>query len=309
MSNRPKNFKKGKHPSPAAIKQAEKTMTAGMLYKSGCTPDEYAAIYDEFSHAEACGANIDMPTLFEMLSEMMGEDMSSVFAKENKDLLRALDESEELFENDNPKFVMGKKAQVPKPAEGFNNKTLTLRIQLDGMKKPPLYREVKVAGNIRFSTLHSIIQIAMGWENDHLHDFTTKDGKKIGIPYDDNFDTLDYNEDDLFISTYLNSVGSKIYYEYDFGDGWEHTISVVDIEDGAIAHPQVIKSKGGKVVEDCGGIWGLQTLRDIVASKGRLTSDDKDRLEWMGCDNRAQLAAMVTAEPNLDEINKRLANI
>lgn len=280
-----------------------------MLYKTGCTPLEYAATYMQLSQAEAAGEEIPVPGFFELLADLSG-DPSSV------DELRHAFEAatpEELLGTVNDDdahilkpFVSASGPASPPPAEGFDSKTITLRIQLDGMKKPPLYRVVKVPGGISFAALHSIIRIVMGWEGGHLHAFRTPNGTSIGhIDEEDDMNYMD--EDYTFISSYLNSVGTKLKYEYDFGDGWEHTIKVEAIDDTPSEHPVLIKTKGGQVVEDCGGIWGLQELRDIVASTGRISADAREQMEWLGAANRVELAAMVTAEIDIDEVNEELA--
>lgn len=38
--------------------------------------------------------------------------------------------------------------------------------------KPPIWRQVLVDGSINLYELHEIIQIAMGWTDSHLHQFT-----------------------------------------------------------------------------------------------------------------------------------------
>ena len=46
------------------------------------------------------------------------------------------------------------------------------KIQLKGVKKPPVYRVVVVNDDITFHQFHEIIQIRMGWLNSHLYQFS-----------------------------------------------------------------------------------------------------------------------------------------
>ncbi len=55
----------------------------------------------------------------------------------------------------------------------------------------------------------------MGWENEHLHAFRTKER---GIEEDE--------ELELAIGDLLEKEGSALTYEYDFGDGWVHKITL-----------------------------------------------------------------------------------
>lgn len=317
MSNRPKNSRTGKGKKTSAqakgnapsAKEAETYLVAGMLYRLGCNPLEYVKLYSSFAEVEEAGEQIAIPTLFELLEELSGqkgfaEKVAQTFMASNDDDFNPEPKLHIL----SPSFIDDDDDPVaaPEPDGEMADKTLTLRIQLDGMKKPPLYRIVKVKGDISFAELHSVIQTVMGWDGSHLHSFSAQE-YTIGPADDDDFGMIDLDEDETRISSFLNEVGAKAKYEYDFGDGWEHTIKVEAIEDGAIEHPLLIKTKGGQVVEDCGGIWGLQELRDIVASKGRLSEEDRNRMEWMDASSRADLAKQVTAEPDIDSINSRLS--
>lgn len=38
--------------------------------------------------------------------------------------------------------------------------------------KPPIWRRIIIPGNITFTRLHYIIQIAMGWQDEHLYEFS-----------------------------------------------------------------------------------------------------------------------------------------
>ncbi|MGQ9847911.1 MAG: plasmid pRiA4b ORF-3 family protein, partial [Bacteroidales bacterium] len=49
--------------------------------------------------------------------------------------------------------------------------------------RPMIWRRILVSGDTNLSDLHDILQMVMGWENDHLHEF--KIDRKI---YDDSDD-------------------------------------------------------------------------------------------------------------------------
>ena len=48
--------------------------------------------------------------------------------------------------------------------------TYQIKVTLRGIK-PPIWRRLRVPGNIRLVRLHEVLQIAMGWSNSHLHLF------------------------------------------------------------------------------------------------------------------------------------------
>ncbi|MBF0477705.1 MAG: plasmid pRiA4b ORF-3 family protein, partial [Deltaproteobacteria bacterium] len=41
--------------------------------------------------------------------------------------------------------------------------------------KPPIWRRLEVRSDTDLEMLHNILQIAMGWSNDHLHEFVIDD--------------------------------------------------------------------------------------------------------------------------------------
>ena len=55
-------------------------------------------------------------------------------------------------------------------------KIYQLKIHLEpNYLKPPIWRRVLVKSDITFYELHQIIQVAMGWTNAHLWDFSYGD--------------------------------------------------------------------------------------------------------------------------------------
>ena len=57
------------------------------------------------------------------------------------------------------------------PIADAAEKTLVLKIQMKGVTKPPMWREVEIPANYNFEELHEVIQIVTGLENCHLWQF------------------------------------------------------------------------------------------------------------------------------------------
>jgi len=57
--------------------------------------------------------------------------------------------------------------------------------------KPPIWRRLRVPGEANLGWLHAVTQVAMGWTNSHLHQFTSG-----GTVYSDPGFDLDEFEDD-----------------------------------------------------------------------------------------------------------------
>jgi hypothetical protein len=49
-----------------------------------------------------------------------------------------------------------------------------LKVTLEDIK-PPIWRRILVTGNTTLSKLHRILQVVMGWDDYHLHQFIIND--------------------------------------------------------------------------------------------------------------------------------------
>jgi Plasmid pRiA4b ORF-3-like protein len=146
--------------------------------------------------------------------------------------------------------------------------------------EPPIWRRIVVSGQISLFRLHRMLQVVMGWENYHLHQFivgTTRYGEP-DPEYEDDM------KDDrrVRLQKIAREKGFSFIYEYDFGDGWRHVITVERIElltqdmyvprclDGARACPP----------EDCGGIGGYEHL--LTALRDPRHPEHKEMRAWAG---------------------------
>ncbi|MBP3701453.1 MAG: plasmid pRiA4b ORF-3 family protein [Lachnospiraceae bacterium] len=131
---------------------------------------------------------------------------------------------------------------------------------------PPIWRRVLVPMQISFENLHEIIQEVFGWTNSHLAVFEV-DGcwlechQPVSPGGDDEED--DYSDGDTrdALEGWIGE-GDTFRYIYDFGDDWTHVIKVEKIVEYDKRYPTVIKSKGPNMLEDCGGIWGFEEMRE-----------------------------------------------
>jgi Plasmid pRiA4b ORF-3-like protein len=90
---------------------------------------------------------------------------------------------------------------------------------------PPIWRRIQVWEDTTLSQLHQILQIVMGWEDCHLHEFMI--GRRLySIPDvdDDLYERKVVDERRHRLLTLLPRVGTVFQYLYDFGDSWHHDI-------------------------------------------------------------------------------------
>lgn len=172
-----------------------------------------------------------------------------------------------------------------------------IKVTLAGLK-PPVWRRLLVPSEITLDRLHDVIQIAMGWEDDHLHQF------KLGAAVYSDSRMLGagrvQKERAVRLSLVAPGLRSKLKYEYDFGDGWEHDILVEAIHppEPDKHYPVCVAGERACPPEDCGGVWGYVAKLEALQDPG--DPDHEDVVDWMG-------EGFDPEEFDLDEVNKRLA--
>jgi Plasmid pRiA4b ORF-3-like protein len=140
---------------------------------------------------------------------------------------------------------------------------LRMRVELDG-SEPLIWRQLEVDGQVSLDQLHVVLQEAMGWEGGHLHEFRTerKGSKRLDQA--------------------VRVPGDQLAYEYDFGDGWRHVLTVEEVRLREPAEPVAVVLDGGRACppEDVGGIF---TYNEVVrALEGQQADADLDEvLEWL----------------------------
>ena len=143
--------------------------------------------------------------------------------------------------------------------------TCEIRIDLDDVM-PPIWRTLLVPADIGLDHLHYIVQTAMGWTNSHLHEFRKgKDRYGPPNPDDQDFGEPAEDEGEFCIAELLNRPKAKISYEYDFGDGWSHTITLLRIIPEPCLVPRCLDGARACPPEDCGGPGGYANLLEILA--------------------------------------------
>jgi len=149
--------------------------------------------------------------------------------------------------------------------------------------KPPIWRRVLITSDRVFADLHVVIQLAMGWENSHLHDFSIGHGSRIGdVEFDDGFGDEMLDETETRLDRIFTREKQKVTYTYDFGDSWEHIILLEKILpfDAKTPIPQCVKGKRACPPEDCGGIWGYEEFLAAISDPSH--PDHEGMRDWIG---------------------------
>nr|MBP7908442.1 plasmid pRiA4b ORF-3 family protein [Pseudomonadales bacterium] len=157
---------------------------------------------------------------------------------------------------------------------------LQLRIELDSVR-PRVWRVIQVPESIPMERLHRVIQIAMGWQETHLHEFII--GKlRYGTP-DPEFDAPGsvISEKGVALAKALGS-GRRFRYTYDFGDDWGHTLTVEERGAGSEIPPQArcLAGENACPPEDVGGPPGYAHFLEAIADPSH--EAHRDMLDWCG---------------------------
>jgi len=180
--------------------------------------------------------------------------------------------------------------------------TLQLLVELDEVT-PTVWRRVLVPTGVRMSRLHDMIQAAMGWTDSHLHVFTVG-GARYGMCFDEHPE----GEIDEQTVTVLQALrGQKRFtYEYDFGDGWEHTITV----EAEFRTPHALKfaicvaGENACPPEDVGGPGGFEYFLEVLADP--MHEQREIYVRWNGGDTFDRTAfSLIEVNAALQKVRQR----
>ncbi|MFB9238020.1 plasmid pRiA4b ORF-3 family protein [Plantactinospora siamensis] len=153
-----------------------------------------------------------------------------------------------------------------------------LRVSLAEVS-PPVWRRVQIPGGYTLDRVHRVFQHVFGWQDCHLHSFEI-DGVSYGVPDPDGElvlrDELDHRLDAVA------GKGSRFHYTYDFGDWWQHDVTVEDVfaADPDERYPLCLGGERSGPPEDVGGPYGYR--RFLAALADRDDPEHSAMLGWVG---------------------------
>ncbi len=157
-----------------------------------------------------------------------------------------------------------------------NAPAFRFRVDLTLIEGRECWREVVVPASATFSDLHEAIQSSFSWWNYHLYDFKLRshgeqceisDPDQSGIDMMFAFDDGRHTRLDaraLPLSEVFPRTRTAVY-SYDYGDGWEHRIKLVEsigCFEGEM--PVCTGGAGDAPPEDVGGPWGFEEFLRII---------------------------------------------
>ncbi|NDY73081.1 plasmid pRiA4b ORF-3 family protein [Desulfobacter hydrogenophilus] len=139
-------------------------------------------------------------------------------------------------------------------------KVYQLRVYLRQIS-PMIWRRLQVRSDSTIADLHYTLQIAMDWDDFHLHQFIIR-GKRYGesrvggILFSD-------NPCQIRLGGFGFRQNERFLYEYDLTDRWEHEIRIEKklSMDPQTTYPVCIGGARTAPPEDCGGPWAFMALK------------------------------------------------
>jgi hypothetical protein len=151
--------------------------------------------------------------------------------------------------------------------------------------EPIVWRKIRLSDDMTLDDFHGAIQGSFGWENSHLHAFRMSRRRRYSGIETDEMDPFADEQDDSNSVTIKMVVAlreKKFIYEYDFGDSWNHEIKIVSVEPlaKALRYPECIDGERCGPPEDCGGIHGFESFKEIMADPKN--EEHTEMKEWYG---------------------------
>ena len=151
---------------------------------------------------------------------------------------------------------------------------------------PPIWRRFVVPSTITLEQLHWVLLALMGWSGAHLWQFE-RPGK--GCWGDPELLAEAFLEDEITgdarrtrLMDVISRKGSKLLYNYDFGDDWWITLRLAEHRNrqpGEVV-PAVLDGSRNGPPEDVGGPWGYQNLLEAIRDPNH--PEHAELREWVG---------------------------
>ncbi|GAB3698632.1 plasmid pRiA4b ORF-3 family protein [Nocardiopsis oceani] len=142
----------------------------------------------------------------------------------------------------------------------------TVRVEL-ARTSPPLWRRLELASDLYLDEVHDVLQAVFAWDDDHLHKFG-KGGKRFYdrdtahflSSYDLEEGEPGLPEEQVRLDEVLERKADRLFYLYDFGDCWDHVLTLQKTDALADDTPRARCTDGRRPapVEDCGGVGGYE---------------------------------------------------
>lgn len=160
-----------------------------------------------------------------------------------------------------------------------------------------IWRRLRVSGESSLADLHSWLQIAFEWDDEHLHRFRIH-GREFGL-YREGGIWFDNDAREVKLSDLALRLNERFLYEYNLTAGWRIVIRVESIDSSSrLPHPRCISGQGIVPPEYCSGpehflsgdatpplnellAQGVKILKRFLETGERPTELEAEQLRWL----------------------------
>ena len=162
-------------------------------------------------------------------------------------------------------------------------KVVQLKIELCDIA-PPVWRRVAVPADLPLRRVHDVIQAVFGWLDYHLHQFEVGDRVygQTEIAGEDFGPGRQYSDRNVTLGALVDRGFERFVYRYDFGDDWEHVVTVERVggPDEGAEYPVLLAGARRAPPEDCGGAPGFEVFLEAMADEAH--DEHEAMMDWYG---------------------------
>jgi hypothetical protein len=149
-----------------------------------------------------------------------------------------------------------------------------LRVVLRGIS-PLIWRRLLVGSDSTVAQLHEVLQIAFGWDDEHLNRFEIR-GREYAV-YRDGGGMIGLDARRVRLGDLKLRRLERFVYEYDFGDSWIHDLRLEATlpVNPRKTYPVCVAGKCSAPPEDCGGPAAFMASRQYHAGVSRGASPEE----------------------------------
>lgn len=282
-------------------------------------PVERANTLAYLAHFIAAGNDRDPLAVWEHLHEatvngtaMPGRVAEMVVALERRDIGRFFDLYSDILGD--PLLV---RRVLPSRRRPRRSEVVTYRVRIDLKDtQPPVWRRLELASDMFLDDVHQVIQAVFGWTDSHLHIFSSgssaySPGSEYYLcPYEVSEGKVGIPEQEVRLDEVLVDVKDKIYYMYDFGDGWKYLIRLEAVLPRDSSVPQAICTAGRRAgpEEDCGGVEAYESIAAADPDEDAFTASDIELINDELNEFRREPGLDPGPRPGLDRHETRLGS-
>jgi hypothetical protein len=157
------------------------------------------------------------------------------------------------------------------------------RIRIESQSiEPHVWRRVDVPVSSTLLALHGIIQIAMGWADAHLFEFTVG-GRAYGVIEPDlEYEPKQSKAASVRLKGLIDRGIDRFDYVYDFGDDWRHAVIIEEVRAGDTGtdYPAFVNGERRCPPEDVGNAEGFMAFLEAALVPGH--PEHERMVAWYG---------------------------